>query len=330
MSTLADTGYPTLLDVVQALGPDGSVEMNMAELLNKELPMLDDIPWEEGNLPTGDQVMTRTGLPTPTWRRLNAGVPPTKSSRATWVEGVGLLEDYSNVDVKVAKLAGNPAAFRKSEDNAKLEAFAQEAARAVWYENATLNPEKIHGLSPRYAATTGYTASSYVLKPGTNAGSNAHSVWLINWEPGKVSGIFGKGSMAGLQHEDRGQQTIRDSNGNQFEAYVSHFVWEMGIRIADYRYAVRMQWDPDDSTLFGDDDKGMYLAMEDMMGQIKRLGPGARFYMDRTSRRKLNAQVANNNVNYLDNVSTKRGTLSTFNGIPIRLDEQLTTETAIS
>lgn len=330
MSTLADTGYPTMQDVMASLAPDGSVEMNMAEILNKELPMLDDIPWQEANGTLADTVMQRTALSTPTWRRLNAGVPPTKSSRATFAESVGILEDYSNVDVDVAKLATNPAAYRSSEDKGKLESFAQEAARAIWYEDGTLNPEKIHGVTPRYGGTSGYTTSSYVLKPGTNAGSNAHSIWLITWEPDKISGIYPKGSRMGLMHEDRGQQTIRDSNGYQFEAWVSHYQWKMGIRIADYRYAVRMQWDPDDSTLFGDDDKGMYLAMQDMLAVIKRTGPGSRFYMDRVSLRKLHAQIANNNVNYLDNIESKRGILPAFMGIPIRLDEQLTTESAIS
>ncbi len=330
MATLSDAGYPTLVDVVRTLAPDGTVEQNMAETLNAMNPILEDIPWVQGNLETGHRIVSRTGLPTPTWRRINEGVLPTKSRAQAFDETCGMLEDYSNVDKDLAKLHGNPQAYRGSEDKAKLEGFAQEVSRSFFYQSALLDPEKVHGMSPRYAATTGYTASSYVLKPGTNSGTNCHSVWLISWSPERIFGIFPKHSIAGLHQEDRGQQTIRDSAGKQFEAYVTHYKWDLGFAVKDYRYAVRMQWDVDDTTLFGDDDLGMISAMQTMIDTIHKDDGNLRFYMGRTSLAKLNAQRMNQTSNLLERIELGKRLVPSFMGVPIRREESLIAETAIA
>lgn len=330
MATITDLGYPTLQNVVSRLAPNGGVEAQMAELLTKNLPLLEDMPWTEGNLPTGHRITSRTGLPSPTWRRLNQGVDPTKSTTAQYDESCGILEAYSKVDVDVAALNGNAAAFRASEDKAFLEGFSQELERAVFYENVTTNPEKIHGLSPRYSATTGITAASYVLKKGTVSGSNAHSVWLINWDPDSVFGIFPKASMAGLKQEDRGIREVEDGDGKKFEAYVTKFQWKAGLAVKDYRKVVRMQWDPDDTTTFPDTGKTFYLALQEMIDTCYRVGPHAMLYMDRTSATKLNAQLASNSANYLEYLERGGKRLPHFQGIPIRITDTLTSETAIS
>lgn len=332
MSTLSDSGYPTVLNLAKRLGPDGKIETNIAEVLHAENPFLDDIPFEEANMATGHRITTRSNLGTaPTWRRVNQGITPTKSETEQFDETVGMLEDMSKVDVKLAEMSGNVAAFRKTEDDAKLESFAQEAGRAIFYENAMTNPNKIHGLSPRYAATSGYTASSYVLKPGTNAGSNAQSVWLITWKLGRIFGIYPRFSKMGLERKDLGEILTRDANNSEFRAFATWFRWEMGIAVRDYRYAVRMQWDPDDATNFADSAKGMYLAMQDMMGTIKSVDEGTtRFYMSRTSLRKLRAQAASNDANWMSQVNVGGKLLNTFLGIPIRVTDTLVSESAIS
>ena len=70
----------------------------MAELLSQLNEPLQDIPWIEGNLPTGHKTTIRTGLPQATWRRLNYGVPPAKSTTAQITDVCGMLETYSVID----------------------------------------------------------------------------------------------------------------------------------------------------------------------------------------------------------------------------------------
>jgi hypothetical protein len=336
MPTLTDSGFPTLLNVAKRLTPSGSVETSIAETLSKKLDMMSDVPWLEGNLPTGHRITSRVGLPSPTWRRLNQGLDPTKSETAQYDETCGMLESFSKVDVALAELNGNAPAFRKSEDDAFVEAYAQEVARSIFYESTAQNAERLHGLAARYAATSGYTASSQVLKkPGLDttagaAGAINESVWLINWEPGRIYGIFPKASKAGLSMNDLGKQLVPDANGKQFLAYVSHFKWDCGLAVQDYRYACRMQFNPNNETYFPDSGKGLFLALQEMLGTVYDVGANARFYMSRNAFKKLMAQLASNSTGFLEYVDGGGKRIPSFLGVPIRITDALVGESAIS
>ena len=101
MSVLATTN-PTLLDLAKRTDPDGNIAQ-LVELLNQVGDdVLTDMGWQEGNLPTGHRTTMRTGLPTPTWRKINAGVQPTKSTTAQVTFNTGMLEAYAEVDKALA------------------------------------------------------------------------------------------------------------------------------------------------------------------------------------------------------------------------------------
>jgi hypothetical protein len=146
MATIADTGFPTLQTVVNHMQPDGAIA-DVVNVLTKKTPLLEDMPFIEANSEMGHIVTQQSLLATPSWRKANAGVAPTKAEAAQYVEALGMLEDWSDIDEKVAALNGNSAAFRRAQDNAKLEGFRQEVNRAVFYESSITNPERIHGLA---------------------------------------------------------------------------------------------------------------------------------------------------------------------------------------
>ena len=106
MAVIGNT-LPTLLDVAKRLEPNGSGIMPIAELLSQENEMLIDMPWFEGNLPTGSRVTVRTGLPEVIFRKLNGGVPNSKSTTAQIDEACGILEGRGQVDVDLAMLNGS-------------------------------------------------------------------------------------------------------------------------------------------------------------------------------------------------------------------------------
>lgn len=336
MATLADSGFPNLANWAKRQDPGGGIA-DIVNVLSKKNDILDDVPWTEGNLPTGHRITKALALPSATWRKLNSGVAATKADTEQVDETCGMLEDESKVDIDLAKLNGDAAAFRASEDMLKKEALAQQFATALFYESVSSNPERIHGVTPRYGSTSGQTASDYVKK-GTVAGVNARSIWLITWQPRKFYGIYPKGSMAGLQIEDKGEQRVLDSSSNAFWAYVTRLQWKCGIAVEDYRYGVRYQWDPDDAA-FADDDKGMYLAMLEMLGTIYEKTPATRFYMDRTSHLKLMKQLASNDQRFLEYIAARDektgqpvagALIPAFMGVPIRVTDALVAETAIS
>ncbi len=328
MATITDVGYLNLADVMARMNPDGSVRP-IIEILNKQLDWLPDVPWVECNLDTGHQLSYRTGLPSAQWRALNEGVSLTKSTVGTFVETTGMIEDRAEVDVD---MPGDMAGNRMSEIKAKVEMMGEEFARATFYESTYSNVERIHGLSPRYGGTTGFTSSSYVLKPGTNSGVNAHSIWLIDWAPDSIFGIFPKRSVAGLKHWDLGETDALDSASKKLRVFADRLQWKCGIAVADYRQAVRLQWDPDDSTLFADSAKGMYLGLQDMLSVIKKKRPGRRFYADLLSLRKLRAQLSSNSANFMEWSDGHDGLPAgdRFLGVPIRETDVLVAETAIS
>lgn len=240
MATLpSKAGAVTLLDVARATDPDGKIAP-VAELLSQTNEILMDMPFIEGNLATGHRGVIRTGLPTPIWRKLYQGVPPSKSLRAPVEDSCGMLEDRNEIDKDVCDLNGNTSAFRLDEGRATIEGINQGMAQALIYGDAGANPEQFNGLSVRYNTIT--VANSEIAKNVISAGGsgNCTSVWLVVWGKNTVHGIYPKGSKAGLQHEDLGLIDAFDANNNRYRAYADHWQWKCGLHVKDWRYVVRI------------------------------------------------------------------------------------------
>lgn len=237
MTTLS-TGSLTLLDWAKRLDPDGTTA-TIAELLSQSNDILEDAVFVEGNLPTGHRVTVRTGLPTVYWRQLNAGVPPSKSTTAQVDEPAAMLEAYSEVDKDLATLNGNTAEFRLSEDAAFLEAMNQAQADTLFYGNLGTDPKAYTGLATRYGAISGAGNGQNVL---TGSGQNSvnTSIYLVGWGKNSVFCTFPKGSKAGLQATDLGEQTVIDGSGGRYQALRTHYQWKNGLVVKDWRYVVRV------------------------------------------------------------------------------------------
>lgn len=196
MSTLATT-HPTLLDITKRLDPQGKVD-TIAEILNQTNEILDDMVWLEGNLPTGHRTTVRSGLPTPTWRKLYGGVQPTKSRTVQVTDATGMLEAYAEVDKALADLNGNSAAFRLSEDRAHLEGMNQEFASTLFYGNESTEPEAFTGFGARFNDQAAENGGNIITSAATPDGTDNTSIYLVVWGPNTVHGIYPKGSKAGL------------------------------------------------------------------------------------------------------------------------------------
>lgn len=239
MAVLGTTAL-TYADWAKRLDDDYKVA-TIVELLSLTNEIMDDMLLVEGNLPTGHKTTVRTGLPTATWRLLNYGVPNAKSTTAQIVDTCGNLETYSVIDKDIADLNGNTAEFRLSEVRAFLEGMTQQMATTLIYGNVGVNPERFHGLAPRYNSvltTTAQTAANVIDMSGT--GSTNTSIWIVVWGADTCHGIFPKGKITGLQHRDMGEWPVLDANNNTYQAYRDHFKWELGLTVRDWRYIVRL------------------------------------------------------------------------------------------
>lgn len=314
------TIHPTLLDVTKRLDPNGKID-TIAEILNETNPILEDMVWIEGNLPTGHRTTVRTGLPTPTWRKLYGGVQPTKSTTIQITDSTGMLEAYAEVDKALADLNGNTAAFRLSEDRAHIEGMNQEIAQTIFYGNEGSEPEAFTGLAPRFNSLSAKNGENIIQNAGIDGADNA-SIWLIVWGANTVHGIYPKGSKAGLSMDDKGQVTIEnvDGAGGRMEAYRTHYRWDAGLTVRDWRYIVRIQYDQENLTKDAATGPDLVDLMADALERVPSLNMGRPvFYANRRAlsflRRQTTAAVKNSTLT-METVAGKK--VSHFDGIPVR------------
>lgn len=240
MATLPSaSGRNTLIDVAKSFGPDGKVAV-LAELLNQSNEIISYMNFIEGNLPSGHKAAVRTALPVVALRSFYKGVAVGKSGRATVEDVCAMAEGRNEIDKDLADLNGNTAAFRLSEGIAFIEAMNQLFAQQIMYGDTTGNPEGVLGLTPRYNSLSASVPSSANIIDAGGTGSDNTSVWLVVFGPETVTGIYPKGSQAGLQQQDLGEVDAFDENNNRFRAYAELWKWKYGLHVKDWRYAVRI------------------------------------------------------------------------------------------
>ncbi len=324
MSTLGLNGKITLVEWAKSLDPNGSVAA-VAELLSQSNEILTDMPFMEGNLPTGHKGTVRTGIPQGVWRQMYQGVPPAKTLRAQVTDTCGMLENRNEIDKDLADLNGNTAEFRLSEAGGIIEGLNQQLAQTLIYGN---------------------TAQNIIDAGGT--GSVNTSVWLVVWGNDTVTGIFPKGSKAGLVHQDLGEIDAFDANNNRFRAYADRWQFKIGLHLKDWRYAVRIcNIDTTDLTTQATTQANtaatlLIKLMIRAMARIPFMGKGrAVFYANRTVKEMLAIQAldkSQNAVAFMPGVqqfgevspgSVNNGTVTVL-GVPVRtVDQILSTEARV-
>jgi len=302
-------GHSTLVDVAKSFDPQGNVAV-VAELLNQSNEIIQYMPFNEGNLPTGHKAVVRAGLPNVQLRRFYQGVASSKSGRATIEDVCAMQEGRDEIDKDLAELNGNVNAFRLSESMAFVEAMNQAFAQQIIYGDTTSNKDGVLGLTPRYnnianvGSTVFQTAANIIDAGGTQ--SDNTSVWLVVWGKETITGIYPKGSKAGLEQEDLGIQDAFDGNNNRYRAYMERWVWKYGLHVKDWRYAVRIA-NIDVSDLTSQSNTQLNTAptlliklMVKAMARIPSMGMGtATFLASRTVKEMLAIQALDRSQNAL-------------------------------
>lgn len=321
---------PTLVDFAKVLDPSGKVA-SIAEILSQRNDIVNDMRWVEGNLPDGHLYTMRTGLPDVHFRLLNQGVPPSKSQTAQAKDTTAILEARGQIDVDLAMLNGNSAAWRQKENIAHIEAMGQALATTIFYGNNGTDPEKFSGLATRYSSLSAGNGGNIIDAGGT--GSDNSSIWVIRHGAG-FHGIVPKGSKAGLQHEDLGIQDAFDSSNNRYRAYIDWYQWKAGIALPDWRDVVRIA-NIDISTLVAQ--SGQPNLTRALQKAIHRVAAGnatgATIYMNRTVMQYFEIEqyeaVKNGGGLTYENVDGRPVTL--WRGLPVRVvDALLETEARVT
>ena len=338
------TSNLTLADWAKRTDPDGRIPI-IAELLSQTNEILEDCVFKEGNLPTGDRVVVRTGLPTVYWRALNQGIPSSKSTTAQVDEACAILEARSEVDKDLAMLNGNTAQFRLSEDTAFLEAMNQTQASTMFYGNPATDAKQFLGLATRYSSLSAGNSQNIIDAGGDNASTNT-SVWLVVWGDQTVYCPFPKGSKAGLIHEDLGEQTVYTTDGsvaNRMQAYATRYQWKNGLVVKDWRYVVRIanikvaDLILATGTQAQNANNALIKLMARALYRVPNMAMGrAAFYMNRTVHSGLSVQALDKSqyVLKVEDGLSQFGTASkflSFLGVPLRrVDAILNTEAKVT
>lgn len=235
MATLAAQAL-TFTELRKRMAPDGKIDWIM-EIMAQSNPIMQHIVWKEGNLPTGNQTTLRTSYPDPQLRRINRGVKPGKSTTRQIVDTCCIMEAYSQVDVRLVQLAPDKEGFRRSEDAAFVEGFTRKLAKDMFYGDTDENPDEFNGLGVRLNTFTG-DKGTYGYQTINAGGTNANkqtSIYIVDWGDKAVVGIYPKGSKAGLQMEDKGEQIVEDAEGGKYPALMTWFAWDAGLAVENLR-----------------------------------------------------------------------------------------------
>lgn len=240
MATKGNT-FPTLKDYYSQLDGKGNITSTIIDLFVKTNPMLEDAVTIECNDGSTHRTTVRNGLPEPEFRKFYQGVPCTKGDYTPIKESTAMLEDFSEVDKKLAQLNGNTNQFRLNEADAHIQGMNNKVQENIIYGNKGTNAAAFDGLATRYnkISTKKDTIGYQVLDAGGTGDTNT-SIWFVGWGEKGVHLIYPKGSKAGLQHEDLGEEPAYDAEGNQYRVLKDHFSWDIGMCLRNYKTCARI------------------------------------------------------------------------------------------
>lgn len=333
MSTIGQTNH-TLLDHAKMLGPDGQYQQ-VIEMLSQNNDVLQDAVYLESNKDTSHVHTIRTGLPTTYWKRLGKGVLASKGLTAQVEDACAMIESWSIVEKDLADLGGNPAKYRMNHASAHLESMGQQIASTMFYGSAA-TPEEFIGLAPRYSSLSAANKDNIVDCGGVTSSNT--SVWLVGWGENSVHGIFQKGTKAGINRVDYGEQVEQSFggvSGAQAVVYKEQFQAKTGLAVGDWRYAARGCNIDVNNLKTKTNAVDLMEMMIKLVYQIPNDGKGVKlsFYMNRTVQKFLDIQgrdtvIAGAGITF-ENVNGQRQLM--FRGIPIgRCDALVNTESQVT
>jgi hypothetical protein len=333
MATVGNS-YASLADLYKNM-QGGEVTGDIIEMLSQINPILNDMPSFECNQGTTHKTTVRTGLPAATWRALYQGVQPSKSTNKQVTDATGMLESWSEVDSELVRLAGEGAGqFRLNEAQAFIQTMGIEWASTLFYGS---EENEFTGLAPRFNEWSDdkEDGSAYQVIDAGGTGSDNTSIWMVVWSANTVHGLYPKGTMAGVERKDLGEDTADDGNGGKYLVMREQFKLHTGLSVRDYRYVVRIANVSLAAVQNGSLD--LYSLMRKAYYRLyqRRVPNGnTAIYCNTDIMEALDAQATNNgtsdNFVRLTPMEVQGETVMGYRGVPIReVDALLNTEAVV-
>ena len=236
MATLG-ASFVDLIDLYKQQDGKGQF-VAIIEILKEMNPILDDAIAVECNKGSTHLHTVRAGLPAVTWGKLYQGIPNDKGRQTQVEDTTGFVEGLSTIDNRILDLSTNEGAVRLSEAMAYLESMSQEVATKLFYGNTASDPEEFMGLAPRFNDLSASNGNQIIDAGGT--GSDNASIWFVAWGENQCQLLYPKGTQAGVQRDDKGEQRLTDGSGNAYFGKEELFTWHVGLAVKDWRYVSRV------------------------------------------------------------------------------------------
>lgn len=238
----------TILDAAKRLDPNGQYAQ-IAEVLNKSNPILQDMPFFPSNAPRGNRVTFRTGLPQVSWGELNKGVHASKSQVTSREDTIGVLEGRNEIDRRHKGRSMSPEAYlayRWDEDQTFLESMGQKMAQTLVDGSELDEAAAFTGFLPRLSDTSDAIFGRSITKAfnGFDAGTQAYeigggtaytpmydSILIVDWGKRYNHGIYPYNTPAGLTQENHENELILDASGGKYYVDASVFSWSLGLTV---------------------------------------------------------------------------------------------------
>ena len=236
MAVIGDT-YVDLIDIFKQQDGRGQF-VTIIEMLMEMNPILLDAIAVECNKGTTHLHTVRSGLPAVAWGKLYQGIPNSKGAQTQVEDTTGFVEGLSTIDQRLLDLSTNEGAVRLNEAQAFLESMNQEVANKIFYGNTASDPEEFMGFAPRFNDLGASNGNQIVDAGGQN--SDNTSIWFVSWGDNQCQLLYPKGTAAGVQRKDMGEQRVTDGSGNAYYAKEELFCWNVGLAVKDWRYVSRI------------------------------------------------------------------------------------------
>ncbi len=320
MATVSASGL-TLTELANRIDPKGNIA-TIAEVLNDTNEILVDPVFLPSNDTYTNTITRRASIPSGTWRGINEGVSREASKTITVNEKIGILEARSANDVELINASPDRVAARQQEAMPFLEGLGQNFSETMIYGNASVTPKEFTGLAPRMGSLGTYVIGN------SGTGSDLSSIYVVMWDPNKTFMCYPKSGVGnlGIQHEDKGQQTVLDADSKEYEAYVDIFTMRGGLCVKDDRTIGRVaNIETAGSTNIFDEDP--LITLLDRMPK----GPKT-IYVNQTIKSQMRIVLKDKaNLIWAPDQALSGTPVMFFDGHPVRtVDEILNTEDALT
>lgn len=219
---------------------------DVAEVLRKAVPIVNDIPYVAMNHKVKHVVPLRSDLPAVYYRKVNQAIPASKTTIEEREFVAAHFESKSVMDQKTAEYGGKEriAQNRLNQAEGHIQSAAHELADLIIYGSPEEDHRQVPGIMHVLSTLNPAEPTSKQIVDAGGLGSDNSSILFVCWGKGKVYGIFEEGTQAGLKRIDRGLVQIPGSTEaggtGWYWGYEEDFEVDHGLCVEDYRALARV------------------------------------------------------------------------------------------